>query len=666
MDLKRAKLKHAELLVLFAKWDETYHLTEELAVTDEEYDATMRVLRSLEQQHPSLITDESPTQRVGATPRADSLFTPISITHPMQSLDNVFTDEELMDWYEGIKKSLEEHTVILSAEFKLDGLAVRLIYDDGMLTLAHTRGDGKIGEDITAKTLFIKNVPQVLYNGNELVLGHVEITGEVVASRETFESINAELIANGKKPFAAPRNYAVGSLRASDDNVTAARSISFIAYETSIPDTEKGGHGENLNLLEDLGFTTSTRKEIADVDRLAWAIEYFGGLRDDMDYDTDGVVFKVDAYAQRKSLGITRRSPRYSVAYKFPATVVRTLVDEIIVQVGRTGAITPVALLTPIRVAGANITRATLHNEDEIDRLDLAPGDIVELIRSGEVIPKIERVVIRGPAPRQVFAMPTQCLCCATPLVKDGAKWFCTNDLCEDRILAGLEYFAGRSCANIKYLGEKGLELLYKERRVVMPSLIYELDELELMLTLGDAVGKKVYASIQMSKNMPLDRFLMSLGIEGAAIGTCQRLSAHYGTLDALLATTVEELEKIVDIGPDTANAVYSYINDPTKLVEIKRLVWLGVTSGKGELAAAGPLEGQIWTITGTFENNTRDFMSRTLKSLGATVNDKITKKHTHLLAGVGGGEKRDKADKFGIPILTEEDYETLVKSHQE
>ena len=666
MDLARAKKKHAELLELFAKWDEIYHLTEELAVTDDEYDATMRVLRSLEQQHPSLVTDESPTQRVGATPRADSLFTPISITHPMQSLDNVFNDQELSDWYEGIKKSLEEQSVVLSAEFKLDGLAVRLIYDDGMLTLAHTRGDGKIGEDITAKTLFIKGVPQVLYNGNELVLGHVEVTGEVVASRETFASINAELIANGKKPFAAPRNYAVGSLRASDDNVTASRSISFIAYETAIPDTEKGEHTENLDLLEDMGFTTSVRKEIATADRLAWAIEHFGGLRDDMDYDTDGVVFKVSNYAERKSLGITRRSPRFSVAYKFPATIVRTLVDEIIVQIGRTGAVTPVALLSPIRVAGANITRATLHNDGEIDRLDLAPGDIVELIRAGEVIPKIERVVIRGPAPREVFTMPTHCLCCGTKLVKDGAKWFCVNELCEDRVLAGLEYFTSRPCANIKHLGEKGLELLYKHNRIVMPSLIYELTEEELIKTLGNGVGKKVYASIQISKDMPLDRFLMSLGIEGAAIGTCQRMSAHYGTLDALLATTVEELEKIADIGPDTANAVHSYITDPAKLVEIKRLVWLGVTSGKGELAAAGPLEGQVWTITGTFENNTRDFMSRTLKSLGATVNDKITKKHTHLLAGVGGGEKREKADKFGIPILTEEDYEALVKSHQE
>lgn len=666
MDLARAKKKHAELLELFAKWDEVYHLTEELAVTDEEYDATMRVLRSLEQQHPSLITDESPTQRVGATPRADSLFTPISIANPMQSLDNVFTDEELLDWYEGIKKSLEEQSVILSAEFKLDGLAVRLIYDDGMLTLAHTRGDGKIGEDITAKTLFIKNVPQVLYNGNELVLGHVEVTGEVVASRETFESINAELIANGKKPFAAPRNYAVGSLRASDDNVTASRSISFIAYETSIPDTEKGGHSENLDLLEDLGFVTSVRKQIADVDRLAWAIEYFGGQRDDMDYDTDGVVFKVDSYAERKSLGITRRSPRYSVAFKFPATVVRTLVDEIIVQVGRTGAVTPVALLSPIRVAGANITRATLHNEDEVDRLDLAPGDIVELIRSGEVIPKIERVVIRGPAPRQAFAMPTNCPCCDSVLVKEGAKWFCKNYFCDARILAGLEYFVERKCANIKGLGEKGLELLHKKNDVNLPSHLYRLTREELIATLGHGVGTKVYASIQMSKGMPLDRFLMSLGIEGAAEGTCQRLSAHYGTLDALMVTTIEELEKIADIGPDTAKAVHGYLNSLAGFPEIIRLVELGVTSGVGEMAAAGPLEGQIWTITGTFENNTRDFMARTLKSLGATVNDKITKKHTHLLAGVGGGEKREKAVKFDIPIVTEEDYETLVKSHQE
>jgi len=648
-----------------------YYVLDEPQVPDAEYDRLMRALQQLEQQAPELITPDSPTQRVGATPLA--AFDQVPHALAMLSLANAFSDEDVEAFDRRVREGLEIEEVIYSAEPKLDGLAVSLRYEDGVLVRAATRGDGYTGEDITQNVRTITSIPlRLIGDGYPQVL---EVRGEVYMAKAGFETLNSQQREKGEKQFANPRNAAAGSLRQLDPKITATRPLAMFCYGVGVVE---GGelpvyHSEILQRLRGWGLRVSP--EMRKVNGVAGCLEYYrqiGERRDALPYEIDGVVYKVDSLRQQQQLGFVSRAPRWAVAQKFPAQEEMTRLTDIDIQVGRTGALTPVARLEPVFVGGVTVTNATLHNEDEIRRKEVRIGDTVIVRRAGDVIPEVVSVVMaKRPADTRAFVMPQSCPVCGSEVrrVEGEAVSRCSGGLyCSAQRKEAIKHFASRRAMDIEGLGDKLVEQLVEMGWLTSVADLYDRDalpheKLAGMERMGDKSADNLIAAIDRSRQTTLARFLFALGIREVGEATAQALASHFGNLNAVIDADEEALLQVPDVGPVVAAHLRAFFHEPHNRDVIAALQRLGVTWPDVEAAVdrAQPLAGKTFVLTGTMEGMGRNEAKAQLQALGARVTGSVSKKTDYVVVGADPGSKRDKAEKLGVMLLDEAALNTLL-----
>lgn len=645
-----------------------YYVLDDPEVTDAEYDRLMRELQQWEQQYPKLITPDSPTQRVGAKPL--SSFTEVQHEIPMLSLSNGFTDTEVVDFDNRNLTSLETKNIKYAVEPKLDGLAISLLYDNGVLTRGATRGDGTTGEDVTLNIRTITSIPLRLRGKN--IPQRIEIRGEVVMPHKGFDALNEAQRNKDEKLFANPRNAAAGSLRQLDPRITAKRPLSFYAYgvgvvrDTILSET----HSKIMKQIQSWGVPVNPQSKV--VTSAKGCLEYYAEMqakRDKLAYDIDGIVYKVDSIKQQQQLGFVAKAPRWALAHKFPAQEEMTTLEAIDVQVGRTGAITPVARLTPIHVGGVIVSNATLHNQDEIDRLDVRKGDTVIVRRAGDVIPQIVSVVKskRTGKPRR-FYLPDQCPVCgsATARLEGEAVTFCTGGLyCPAQQKEAIKHFASRRAMNIDGLGDKLVEQLVDQNLISNSADLFELkaEELENMERMGKKSADNLIAALQKSKATSLGRFIYSLGIHDVGETTAQTLANHFGSLAALLKVSETDLLEVNDVGPVVAASFLKFISQEHNIEIINKLQKLGVHWDDIEVTDKEnlPLNGKTFVVTGTLSEMTRDEVKALIQSKGGKVTGSVSKKTDYVVVGENPGSKAEKAEKLGVAILDEKEFIKLV-----
>jgi DNA ligase (NAD+) len=646
-----------------------YYVLDEPSIPDAEYDRLLRELRELEAAHPELVTPDSPTQRVGSQPLA--AFAEVRHELPMLSLDNVFSDTELRDFERRVRERLGkvdarwqgDVTVDFACEPKLDGLAISLLYRDGLLVRGATRGDGSKGEDITQNVRTIPSVPLKLRGtGFPPVL---EVRGEVYMPRRGFDALNERARANGEKTFVNPRNAAAGSLRQLDPRLTAQRPLEFCCYGVGrveggeLPD----GHIETLRQLQQWGFRINPEMRLAH--GLDECLAYYGYLlnkRDQLGYDIDGIVFKVNDFALQRELGFVSRAPRWAVAHKFPAQEEMTELLDVEFQVGRTGAITPVARLQPVFVGGVTVSNATLHNADEIERLGVRLGDTVIVRRAGDVIPQIVQVVSeRRPADARTIALPAQCPVCGSPVerVEGEAVARCTGGLvCPAQLKETIKHFAQRRAMDVDGLGDKLVEQLVDAGLVQTVADLYRLDlpTLAALDRMGEKSARNLLAALEHSKATTLPRFLFALGIREVGEATALALARFFGDLEPIMAADGDQLQRVPDIGPIVAAHVADFFATERNRDVIRQLRELGVSWPAMAVPApeALPLQGQTWVLTGNLESMTRDEARQRLVELGAKVAGSVSAKTHCVVAGPGAGSKLAKAAELGIRVIDE------------
>jgi DNA ligase (NAD+) len=643
-----------------------YYVLDDPEIPDAEYDRLLRELQQLEQQHPKLITPDSPTQRVGAQPL--SAFGEVRHELPMLSLDNAFSDEELGEFDRRVRERLGVDTVEYTGEPKLDGVAVSLLYEDGRLVRGATRGDGSSGEDVTQNVRTIQSIPLRLRGKG--YPQRFEVRGEVFMSHDGFRKLNERAAAAGQKTFANPRNAAAGSLRQLDSRVTAQRPLEIYCYGVGVvaggelPDRHSGV----LTHLRDWGLRVYPG--IERVDGLSGCVKYYRKLeqrRASLAFDIDGVVFKVDRLDQQQRLGFVARAPRWAVARKFPAQEELTRVLDIDVQVGRTGAITPVARLEPVFVGGVTVTNATLHNEDEVRRKDVRIGDTVIVRRAGDVIPEVVSVIAeRRPRKAKEFVMPERCPVCGADIerVEGEAVARCTGGLyCEAQRKQAIRHFASRRAMDIEGLGDKLVEQLVDLKLVDDVAGLYALDAETLagLERMGKKSAANLVAALEKSKHTTLERFLYALGIREVGEATARALAQAFGELGALMGASAPELEAVRDIGPVVAQHIVHFFEQAHNRDVIGRLLEAGISWPAVKRARRQPLEGNTYVLTGTLSAMTRDQAKRELQALGATVAGSVSGKTTAVIAGEKAGSKLAKAEKLGIPVLSEQDLLALL-----
>jgi DNA ligase (NAD+) len=641
-----------------------YYVLDEPALPDADYDILFQELLQLEQAYPDLVTADSPSQRVGAS--SDTAFTPVTHNVPMLSLDNVFNVEDWQAFDRRVRDRIDWQLAVgvpYACEPKFDGLAVSLRYESGVLVQAATRGDGQVGEDITANVRTISSVPLRLHGDNPPIL--LEVRGEVVMPRSGFEQLNQRQLAQNEKPFANPRNAAAGSLRQLDASISAKRPLDFYAYAIaaiegmSWPTT----HSLSLRALKQLGFRISDLTQSGNgVDFVQRSWQQLLNQRNELDFDIDGMVIKVDDRSLQQSLGFVSRAPRWAVAYKFPAEEKTTTLLAVDFQVGRTGAITPVARLAPVNVGGVMVSNATLHNMDEIHRLDLRIGDCVIVRRAGDVIPKVTgRVDDAAHAERPVVMFPRHCPVCASAVsrVEGEVVVRCTAGLfCPAQRKERLRHFASRRAMDIEGLGEKWVDLLVEAGLLHSSADIYQLSK-EQLLTLprmGEKSADNLVAAINNSRETTLPRFLYALGIPDVGETTALQLAGQFGSLDALLAADEAALLATPDVGPVVAKAILDFLSEPHNQDVIQALRDAGVR-WQDQVARqdmAQPLAGQTWVLTGTLANMTRDEATDKLRALGAKVSGSVSAKTAVVVAGEAAGSKLEKAQSLGVAVWDE------------
>lgn len=636
-----------------------YYVLDDPSIPDAEYDRLMRELQALETQHPELIRPDSPTQRVGAAPMAG--FAQVEHSVPMLSLDNAFSQEELENFDRRIREHLELEQIQYSAEPKLDGLAVSIRYEQGLLVRGATRGDGLRGEDISHNIRTIHAIPLRLQGDDVPTL--IEVRGEVFMPKAGFEKLNASARKKGEKTFANPRNAAAGSLRQLDPKITAKRPLSLFCYGIGeqqgwdLPAT----YGEMLAQLRDWGLPTCP--EWQSVEGAAGCINYYQHIlakRDELPYEIDGVVYKVQRFDQQRDLGAVSRAPRWAIAHKFPALEQLTKVLNIEIQVGRTGALTPVARLEPVAVAGVTVTNATLHNMDEIQRKDVRIGDTVIVRRAGDVIPEVVRVVLeQRPADATLFTMPEHCPVCGSDVVQEQAVYRCSGGLyCSAQRKQALRHFASRRAMDIDGLGDKIVDQLVEQHIVHSPADLYRLDvpTLAALERMGEKSAENLVTALERSKQTTLARFLYALGIREVGESSAQTLAGYFGSLEQLMNATQEQLQQVPDIGPVSAAYIEAFFKQSHNRKVIAELQALGVqwTEQQGLSAAAQTLSGQTFVITGTLDSMSRDEAKAKLQALGAKVSGSVSKKTHYLVAGANAGSKLTKAEELGVKVLDE------------
>ena len=655
----------AQLRELIHHHNYRYHVLDEPEIADAEYDALFDELVELEALHPELITPDSPSQRVGAAPLTE--FSSVRHERAMLSLDKCTTPEELADWLARCQSRLPDEPIALACEPKIDGVAVALTYEGGVLTLAATRGDGQTGEDITANVRTIGAVPLKLSADD--VPTRMEVRGEIYMPLKDFERFNERARAAGEKTLVNPRNGAAGSLRQLDPSLTAQRPLTMYCYALG---WAEGGwqpetHTAVLEKLAAWGFRVSG--EVQRFDDLAGCQGFLDALlerRGRLGYDIDGAVVKVDSLDQQQRLGAVTRKPRWAIAYKYPPEEATTVLLGVEFQVGRTGAVTPVARLEPVFVGGVTVSNATLHNMDEIARLDVHVGDTVMVRRAGDVIPQVTSVIVsKRPRRARAVLMPERCPVCDSPIVRveDEAVARCSGGIerCPAQRKERLKHFASRLAMDIEGLGDKLIEQLVDAELIAGPADLYGLDAQTLVALprMGEKSAANVLAALERSKATTLPRFIFALGIREVGEATAANLAGHFGGLEALAAADSEALEEVDDVGPIVARHVADYFADEQSRALVAALLAAGVhwpDPGPGA-AAEQPLKGQTWVLTGTLETLTRDQAKARLVALGAKVAGSVSGKTTQVVAGPGAGSKLAKAQSLEVPVMDEAEF---------
>ncbi len=648
-----------------------YYVLDEPEIPDIEYDRLLRELQELEQAHPRLITDDSPTQRVGAVPL--DKFDEVKHEVPMLSLGNAFSDDEVRDFDRRARERLEVDHINYMAEPKLDGLAISLLYRDGVLVQGATRGDGYSGEDVTHNVRTIESIPLRLIGKD--YPGVLEVRGEVFMSRKGFEALNKTQRDNNDKTFANPRNAAAGSLRQLDPRITATRPLEMICYGVGRVEgkTLPGKHSEILAALKSWGIRTSAETRV--VAGIEECIHYYSGIlkrRDELAYDIDGVVYKVDSLEQQSALGFVSRAPRWAVAHKFPAEEELTRLLAIDVQVGRTGTLTPVARLEPVFVGGVTVTNATLHNQDEIERKDVRIGDTVIVRRAGDVIPEVVGAIkSKRKKGARLFKLPAKCPECGSAVVRleDEAAARCTGGLyCPAQRREAIRHFASRRAMDIEGLGDKLVELLDDQKLIKNVADLYKLkaEDVAALERMGDKSAENLIAALNVSRQTTLPRFIFALGIRQVGEATAQTLAQHFGNLKALSKAKPEELEAVPDVGPIVAESISTFFEQPHNKEVIEHLIKSGVhwDDIKVKPAAELPLAGQTFVLTGTLSSMTRNDAKARLQSLGAKVAGSVSKKTSYVVVGADPGSKATKAEQLGVPLVNEDELAALLTKH--
>jgi DNA ligase (NAD+) len=649
-----------------------YHVLDAPTIPDAEYDRLMQELIALESSYPELVTSESPTQRIGAQPAAG--FREIRHTVPMLSLENAFSDEDIIAFDTRIRERLKtEDAVVYSAEPKLDGVAISIRYEEGRLVWAATRGDGTVGEDVTHSVRTVKSVPLVL-TGNDYP-EVLEVRGEIYMPRAGFERFNARALAAGEKVFANPRNAAAGSLRQLDPRLAAARPLEMFAYGVG---EVAGGerprrHSQILALLRRWGHRVTKLAEV--VEGADGCLAYYrrvGATRIDLGYEIDGVVYKVDDIELQQRLGFVSRAPRWAIAHKFPAHEEMTTVEAIEFQVGRTGALTPVARLKPVFVAGVTVSNATLHNMDELRRKDVRVGDTVIVRRAGDVIPEVVGVVAerrrRGARP---VRLPKVCPVCGSDVVRAEGEAIarCSGGLvCSAQRKEALRHFASRRALDIQGLGDRIVDQLVEAELVRTPADLFRLTPADLadLDRMGEKSAANLWQAIQQSRETTFARFLYALGIREVGEATAVALADDFRDMDSLLSASEDDLQEVPDVGPVVAAHVYAFFQQAHNREVISALLRLGVHWPQPQPKAthtSGPLSGQTWVVTGTLSSLTRDEARDRIRAAGGKVSDAVSSRTTYLLCGDRPGSKRQKAEKLGVPVVSEEQFLQMLVS---
>lgn len=650
---------------LLHRYSYYYYALNDSLVPDSEYDRLFNELLKLEELYPALKTPDSPTQRVGAHPVKTFQSVPHEL--PMLSLDNAFSKEDILAFDKRIHSKLQEHGLLdYVCEPKFDGLAVSLLYENGILVRGATRGDGSIGEDVTANVKTIKSVP--LHLKGEIP-PRVEIRGEVFFSKEGFLRLNETMRANGEKVFANARNAAAGSLRQLDSRITAKRPLTIFCYDIGICShwpTHIKTHGEVLNLLKTWGLPVTDEIHIAH--GMDDCLDYYQKLLDErnlLPFEIDGVVYKINDLSFQKKLGMVSRSPRWAIAHKFPAEEDMTILQSVEFQVGRTGAVTPVARLAPVFISGALISNATLHNMDEISRKDIRVGDTVVVRRAGDVIPEVVRVILeKRPMTAQLIMLPKQCPVCGSVVVKNEheAVARCSGGLvCPAQRKETIKHFASRRAMNIEGLGDKLIDQLVDRGFLNQVDDLYRLrsDQLVNLDRMGLKSSAKVIQAIQKTKETTFPRFLFALGIREVGEATAKNLARHFRTLDRVQKASREELLSISDIGPVVAEHIYVFFREPHNQRVIQSLLNSGIhwSDGQNETVSSSPFQGKVVVITGTLATMTREQAKEKLEVLGAKVTDTVSKKTDFVVVGENPGSKRDKAVSLHIEMIDENQF---------
>lgn len=647
-----------------------YYVLDAPEIPDAEYDRLMLELKQFETQYPQLVTSDSPTQRVGAAP----LFAFQEVRHevPMLSLDNAFSDEEILDFNRRVSERLKSDDPIeYACEPKLDGIAVSLLFQDGILVRGATRGDGETGEDITQNVRTIESIPLRLRGRG--FPSTLEVRGEIYMPRAGFLALNEQAQKKGEKTFVNPRNAAAGSLRQLDSRITAERPLDMCAYSVGLVDggSLPGTHSEIMARLHDWGLVVSNRLEV--VEDIAGCLAYYQKLeaqRDSLAYDIDGIVYKVNRIDLQERLGYVSRAPRWAVARKFPAQEEMTVLENVEFQVGRTGAITPVARLQPVFVGGVTVSNATLHNQDEIARLGVKIGDTVIIRRAGDVIPQVVSVV-KSKRPRRAKAIkfPSHCPICGSAIetVEGEAVARCTGGLvCEAQRKEAIIHFASRRAMDIDGLGDKLVDQLVDKKLVHSVADLYRLtvEQLAALERMAEKSAQNLVDALEKSKSTTLARFLYALGIREVGEATARNLAKAFGNLNAIMGADQERLQAVDDIGPVAAQFVWDFFQNRENVAVIQNLQKAGVHWPESEESAAAselPLQGMTVVLTGTLENLTRDQAKEILQDLGAKVAGSVSAKTTAVFAGPGAGSKLTKAQSLSIPVLDEAALQRVI-----
>ncbi len=657
----REKIRHHEYL---------YYVVDNPEISDAEFDKLMRQLKDLEGEHPGLITADSPTQRVGGKPREG--FVKVPHSSPMLSLDNTYNEEELRDWERRVHELSGRTEVDYVCELKLDGMSLALIYEDGKLVRGVTRGDGSVGEDVTLNVRTVRSVPLSIPKEKLKKAGipvDFEVRGELLMPTASFKKINEERERNGLPTFANPRNFTAGTVRQLDSNVTAERRLDYFPYILlQNGRTYFDHHSKTLAALEAAGFKVNPNHKLVRSMDEAWAfIQKWEEKRDSLPYEIDGIVIKVDRTSLQHELGFTGKAPRWAIAYKYAARAGITKLEDIRVQVGRTGKLTPVAVLAPVLIGGTTVRNATLHNMDEIERLGVKIGDWVQVERGGDVIPKVAKVIDDKEHPRghKIFHMPETCPVCGTKVVRTEGEvdYRCVNANCPAKLRETILHFASRGVMNIDGMGDALVNQLTERGLVKNVADIYKLTKADLLSLerMGDKSAQNIIDEIENSKKLPLERVIYGLGIRMVGERTAQFLAEHFGSMEALESAGVEELQDVNEVGPRIAESIVEFFGIAANRKLVERLREAGLTLTGQKKRRGTKLAGKTFVLTGTLAHSTRDEAKKMIEDAGGKVTGSVSKKTDYVVAGADAGSKLDKAKELGVAVIDEKEMEKLA-----